>query len=210
MLTLDRRTVLGMAVAAPFAAGGDASHALIPDAGHKLAMAARQQVGVTVDYDPSYRNIGYPNGDVLRTSGVCSDVLVRAARDAWDIDLQQRVHEDMLKAFSAYPSRREWGLSKPDANIDHRRVLNLETFLARQGASLLLPARRPFGGDGFDAPQPGDVLTWRLSGGRPHLGVVVDGPQHVRVAHNIGEGVREEPLWMFKLHKPAGHYRWRV
>jgi uncharacterized protein YijF (DUF1287 family) len=210
MLMLDRRTVLGMTVVAPFAAAGGASQALIPESGRKLAVAARQQVGVTVEYDPSYRNIGYPNGDVLRTSGVCSDVLIRAARDAWDIDLQRQVHEDMLKAFSAYPSRREWGLTRPDSNIDHRRVLNLETFLARQKASLPLPGHRPFGGDGFEAPQPGDVLTWRLSGGRPHLGVVVDGPQHVRVAHNIGEGVREEPLWMFKLHKPAGHYRWRV
>ncbi len=210
MLTLDRRTVLGMFAATPLMAGAGASHALIPDAGRKLAVAARQQIGVTIDYDPSYRTIGYPNGDVLRTSGVCSDVLIRAARDAWDIDLQQRVHEDMLQAFAAYPSHREWGLSKPDANIDHRRVLNLETFLTRQKARLALPAPRPLGGDAFDAPQAGDVLTWRLAGGRPHLGVVVDGPKHAHVAHNIGYGVREEPLWMFKLHKTAGHYRWRV
>lgn len=210
MLTLSRRTALGMFAASPLLACGGASLALIPDAGRKLAAAARQQIGVTVDYDPSYRSIGYPNGDVLRTSGVCSDVLVRAARDAWDIDLQQRVHEDMVRAFDAYPSRRAWGLKAPDANIDHRRVLNLETFLERQRAGLALPAPRPLGGDAFDAPQPGDVLTWRLAGERPHLGVVVDGPRHVRVTHNIGYGVREEPLWMFKLHKPAGHYRWRV
>ena len=210
MLTLTRRTALGMFAATPLLASGPASHALIPDAGRKLAEAARGLVGVTTDYDASYRSIGYPNGDVLRTSGVCSDVLIRAARDAWDIDLQRRVHEDMLKAFAAYPSKREWGLTKPDANIDHRRVLNLEAFLGRQGAARALPGPHPFGGDGFDAPEPGDVLTWRLGGGRPHLGVVVEGPQKVRVAHNIGYGVREEPLWMFKLHKPAGHYRWRV
>lgn len=199
-----------MLAATPFVADAGASRALIPNAGLKLAAAAREQIGVTIDYDPSYRTIGYPNGDVLRTSGVCSDVLVRAARDAWDVDLQRRVHEDMLRAFDRYPSRREWGLTRPDANIDHRRVLNLETFLARQNAGLALPAALPFGGDAFDAPQPGDVLTWRLAGGRPHLGVVVDGPKRVRVAHNIGEGVREAPLWMFKLHRPAGHYRWRV
>jgi uncharacterized protein YijF (DUF1287 family) len=210
MLTLDRRTMLGMFAATPLLASGGASHALIPNAGVKLAAAARGQVGVTVEYDPSYRSIGYPNGDVLRTSGVCSDVLIRAARDAWDIDLQKRVHEDRIRAFDAYPSRRAWGLTRPDANIDHRRVLNLETFLARQRANLPLTAPHPLGGDGFDAPEAGDILTWRLAGGRPHLGVVVDGPQHARVAHNIGQGVREEPLWMFKLHKPAGHYRWRV
>lgn len=211
MLTLNRRIALALLTATPVLVRGTSSHALIPDAGRKLALAAREQIGVTTDYDPSYSAIGYPNGDVLRTSGVCSDVLIRAARDAWDIDLQQRVHEDMVRAFDAYPSRREWGLTKPDANIDHRRVLNLETFLARQNARILLPGRRPFGGDAFEAPQVGDVLTWRLAGGgRPHLGVVVEGGQRVRVTHNIGAGVREEALWTFKLHKPAGHYRWRV
>jgi len=210
MLTLSRRAALGMFAAAPFLVRAASGYALIPDAGRKLAAAARAQVGVTVDYDASYRSIGYPNGDVLRTSGVCSDVLIRAARDAWDIDLQQRVHEDMKVAFDAYPSRREWGLTSPDANIDHRRVLNLEAFLVRQKARLPLPAPRLFGGDAFENVAPGDVLTWRLTGGRPHLGVAVSGPEDVRVAHNIGDGVKEEPLWRFKLHKPAGHYRWRV
>jgi uncharacterized protein YijF (DUF1287 family) len=200
-----------MLAATPFVADAEVSHALIPNAGLKLAAAARGQIGVTIDYDPSYRSIGYPNGDVLRTSGVCSDVLIRAARDAWDIDLQRRVHEDMARAFEAYPSRRAWGLTKPDANIDHRRVLNLETFLERQKARLPLPSSGVLGGDAFATPQAGDIVTWRLAGGgRPHLGVVVDGPRTVRIAHNIGQGVREEPLWMFKLHKPAGHYRWRV
>jgi uncharacterized protein YijF (DUF1287 family) len=199
-----------MLAVAPLLARGEAGHASIPDAGRKLASAARAQIGVTVTYDASYRSIGYPRGDVLRTSGVCSDVFIRAARDAWDVDLQQRVHEDMLKAFDAYPSRREWGLTGPDANIDHRRVLNLEAFLARQNARLPLPAPRLLGGDAFEAVAPGDILTWRLAGGRPHLGVAVNGPEQVRVVHNIGDGVTEEPLWRFKLHKPAGHYRWRV
>ena len=75
---------------------------------------------------PSYRAIPYPNGDVLRSTGVCSDVVVRAARDAWRADLQQLIHEDMTRNFDAYPSRRAWGLKGPDSNIDHRRVLNLE------------------------------------------------------------------------------------
>lgn len=198
-----------MFAAAPLLARADIGHALIPDAGRKLAAAARAQIGVTLAYDASYRSIGYPNGDVLRTSGVCSDVLIRAARDAWDIDLQQRVHEDMKAAFDAYPSRREWGLAAPDANIDHRRVLNLEAFLARQKARLPLPAPRLLGGDAFENVAPGDILTWRLTVGRPHLGVAVSA-EPVRVVHNIGDGVKEEPLWRFKLHKPSGHYRWRV
>ncbi|MDR7229794.1 uncharacterized protein YijF (DUF1287 family) [Caulobacter sp. BE264] len=210
MLTVDRRTALAMLAAAPALTRAGVGRAAIQDAGRKLAVAARAQIGVTLAYDASYRSIGYPNGDVLRTSGVCSDVLIRAARDAWGVDLQQRVHEDMKAAFDAYPSRREWGLNSPDANIDHRRVLNLEVFLARQNARLALRAPRLLGGDAFENVAPGDILTWRLTGGRPHLGVALSGPDHVRVAHNIGEGVREEPLWRFKLHKPAGHYRWRA
>lgn len=154
MLTLDRRTALGMFAASPLMAGAGPGLALIQNAGQKLASAAREQIGVTVDYDPSYRSIGYPNGDVLRTSGVCSDVLIRAARDAWDIDLQRRVHEDMVRAFEAYPSRRTWGLKKPDANIDHRRVLNLETFLA---------ARTP----AFPCPRPACWAVTRSRARRP-------------------------------------------
>ncbi|AYV48762.1 DUF1287 domain-containing protein [Caulobacter flavus] len=204
MLDLSRRTALSLLAAAPWlgaAARGD---------GLKLAQAARTQVGVTLDYDPSYRAISYPRGDVLRSTGVCSDVLVRAARDAWNVDLQERVHADMSRAFSAYPAKRAWGQKSADANIDHRRVLNLETYLDRQGARLRA-SQAARSGDGFADPEPGDVLTWRLFGnGRPHIGVVVQGPERVRVVHNIGAGAREEALWIFKLHKPAGHYRWRA
>lgn len=204
MLDLSRRTALSLLGAAPWlgaAARGD---------GLKLAQAARTQIGVTLDYDPSYRAISYPRGDVLRSTGVCADVLVRAARDAWNIDLQERVHADMVRAFSAYPARRAWGQKSADANIDHRRVLNLETYLDRQGAKLRA-SQDARSGDGFADPLPGDVLTWRLFGnGRPHIGVVVQGPDKVRVVHNIGAGAREEALWIFKLHKPVGHYRWRA
>jgi uncharacterized protein YijF (DUF1287 family) len=199
-----------MLVATPMVGVGEAFARAAPtSSGERLAQAARTQVGVTRDYDPSYRAIPYPNGDVLRSTGVCADVLVRAARDAWRVDLQQRVHEDMTEHFEAYPSRRAWGLAGPDANIDHRRVLNLETYLTRHGA-LLARAPTKAAGDRFDAPRPGDILTWRVWGGRPHIGVVCQGPDHPRVVHNIGRGAREEPLWMFKLHTAVAHYRWRA
>jgi uncharacterized protein YijF (DUF1287 family) len=211
MSGFSRRTTLGMLAASPLLGptGAVAVPREDPTRGARLAAAARSQVGVTKGYDPSYRAIPYPNGDVLRSTGVCADVLVRAARDAWNLDLQQRIHEDMTAAFDAYPSRRAWGLKRPDANIDHRRVLNLETYLARQHA-LLARAAAKAPGDRFDAPRPGDILTWRVWGGRPHIGVVTDGPDHVHVVHNIGWGAREEPLWMFKLHTAVGHYRWRA
>jgi uncharacterized protein len=205
---LNRRTALGMLVATPMFGAGVAFARPAPS-GDRLAQAARGQVGVTKAYEPSYRAIPYPNGDVLRSTGVCADVLVRAARDAWRVDLQQLIHEDMTRNFDAYPSRRAWGLKTPDSNIDHRRVLNLETYLVRQRSRLAVAPPRT-AGDRFDDPIPGDILTWRVWGGRPHIGVVSQGPEGVRVVHNIGQGAKEEPLWMFKLHTAVGHYRWRA
>jgi uncharacterized protein YijF (DUF1287 family) len=199
-----------MLVATPIFGAGEAFARPTPaPSGERLAQAARDQVGVTKAYDPSYRAIPYPNGDVLRSTGVCADVLVRAARDAWRADLQQLIHEDMTRYFDAYPSRRAWGLKGPDSNIDHRRVLNLETYLTRQRARVAATPPNA-AGDSFDDPRPGDILTWRVWGGRPHIGVVSEGPERVRVVHNIGWGAKEEPLWMFKLHTAVGHYRWRA
>jgi len=96
--------------------------------GELLAKAARAQLGVTTSYDPSYVRIAYPNGDVPRQTGICADVVVRAGRDGLGLDLQKLVHEDMARHFDAYPSRARWGARGTDTNIDHRRVLNLETF----------------------------------------------------------------------------------
>src|ERR1051325_3029584 len=119
----------------------------------KLAIeGAKDQVGKTTGYDPSYQKIDYPNGDVPIETGVCSDVIVRAFRKA-GIDLQKDVHEDMKANFAAYPTR--WGLSGPDSNIDHRRVPNLMTYFARRGKSL------PPTGDS-ETFLPGDIVTWDL------------------------------------------------
>ena len=76
----------------------------------KLTSAARKQVGVTKLYDPNYTKLAYPNGDVERGKGVCTDVVIRALRDAHQLDLQKRVHEDMAKNFALYPKK--WGLKK--------------------------------------------------------------------------------------------------
>ena len=112
-------------------------------AAEKLIAAARAQIGVTLIYDPSYVRLDYPNGDIGRLYGVCADVIVRAYRDGLALDLQDLLHRDMKKNFAAYPAT--WGLDKPDSNIDHRRVLNIETFLKRRGALALAQQgrRRP-------------------------------------------------------------------
>jgi uncharacterized protein YijF (DUF1287 family) len=126
----------------------------VPSRGEKLAEAALHQVGETPGYDPRYVRIAYPGGDVPRSTGVCADVVVRAGRDALKMDLQQLVHEDMLRSFSAYP--RTWGMKAPDANIDHRRVPNLETFWRRMGAELWATPGHTSGDDFGGAMLPGD------------------------------------------------------
>jgi uncharacterized protein YijF (DUF1287 family) len=165
-----------------------------------VVTAAIAQVGVTRSYDPSYRSLRYPGGDVPLETGVCADVVIRAFRKA-GIDLQVLVHEDMKRAFASYP--RNWGLTRPDPNIDHRRVPNLAAFFKRSGKSL--PATR----HGPDY-QPGDVVTWRLPSGVPHVGIVsnrrVPGTDRYLVVHNIGYGAQlEDVLFAFEV---TGRYRW--
>ena len=153
-------------------------------------------------YDPRYMEIAYPNGDVPEDHGVCTDLVVRSYR-AIGIDLQQLVHEDMERDFAAYPPL--WGLAKPDPNIDHRRVPNLETFFRRQGAEL------PISSDP-SVYRPGDLVTWRLPGNLPHIGIVTDRrtPDGARpiMAHNIGNGPQlEDMLFEFPI---TGHFRYAL
>jgi uncharacterized protein YijF (DUF1287 family) len=176
--------------------------------GQRLASAARAQLGVTTSYDPAWTKLRYPNGDVPRTTGVCADVVIRAARDALGLDLQRLVHEDMLTHFDAYPARKAWGSRAPDPNIDHRRVLNLEAFWTRAGARLWA-AETPTPGNGFPKPiDVGDILTWLLDARLPHVGIVVADEQQMQVVHNIGRGAEQWPLEDFSAHRAAGHYRW--
>jgi len=160
--------------------------------------AARRQIGVTVYYSPKYARLKYPGGDVPRNRGVCTDVVVRALRDAFGMDLQKLVREDMDKAFSAYP--KIWGLKNPDSNIDHRRVPNLMTYFKRGGFSIA-PTKKT------SDYLPGDLVTC-LVGKRPHIMVVSDRKNSdgvPLVIHNIGAGVQEEDrLFDFTI---TGHFR---
>jgi uncharacterized protein YijF (DUF1287 family) len=168
----------------------------------KLVVAATERTRHTVAYDGSYRAIDYPMGDVPANIGVCTDVVIRAYRVGLGIDLQQRVHEDMKQAFDIYPNI--WDLSRPDPNIDHRRVPNLETFLKRHGETL------PVTGNPGDY-RPGDIVTWRLTGtGLPHIGIVTDRLSPVTrnpiIAHNIGRGPElGDMLFDYRI---VGHFRY--
>lgn len=173
---------------------------LATDVGARIALAAEDQVGVTIIYDPQYVKLAYPNGDVPLERGVCTDVVIRAFR-AIGVDLQVRVHEDMRRNFSAYP--KDWGMTAPDPNIDHRRVQNLATYFERMGKRIAaIEADTDF--------KPGDVVVWQLSGWMQHIGIVaidrVPGTQRHYIIHNIGAGTRKEDV--LRSYKIIGHYRW--
>lgn len=169
--------------------------------GEKIVEAARKQIGVTTSYVADYVTLDFPLGDVAREGGVCTDVVIRALRDGLEKDLQKLVNDDMRSHFSAYP--KNWGLSKPDRNIDHRRVPNLQTWFKRQGYQLpLADARDPAG---F---LPGDLVTCTVPPHLPHIMIISDRKSEAGVPlviHNIGGGTREEDrLFDFPL---TGHYR---
>ncbi|MHA7777748.1 DUF1287 domain-containing protein [Roseibium sp. M-1] len=168
----------------------------------KLIAAAEEQIGVTVIYDPAYVSLKFPNGDLPRERGVCTDVVVRAYRDAFGFDLQSAVNADMKANFAAYP--KIWGLRRPDRNIDHRRVPNLQTYLKRRGAALSV-SQEPAG------YLPGDLVSQMLPGNLPHIAIVSHHPspdgKRPMLIHNIGAGTRlEDRLFEFEI---TGHYRFR-
>lgn len=166
----------------------------------KLSTAALSIVNPNVRYDADYTKIAYPNGDVAKDRGVCTDVVIRSYRKL-GIDLQKEVHEDMAANFSKYP--KSWGLQGTDTNIDHRRVPNLEVFFSRKGKSL------PVSKNPADY-KPGDIVSWRLPSGRPHIGIVVDkkgAGGRYKMVHNIGYGqALEDCLFEYTINS---HYRYQ-
>lgn len=144
--------------AAEDAAGGHPA----PDAGEtfaeRLLAGGRLSIANAPEYDASY----HPGGDPGPARGTAVDLVIRAFRHA-GVDLQQRVHEDIVRSPESY------GISEPDRSIDHRRLRNLVEFLSRRARSL--PT-----GSGSDW-RPGDLVVWRIDeGGRSwtHIGILSD------------------------------------
>lgn len=170
--------------------------------GRQLAQAALLRTTENIIYDGRYQRIAYPGGDVDPAIGVCTDVVIRSYRTL-GIDLQKNVHEDIRQNFSAYPSKRIWGMSRPDTNIDHRRVPNLQAFFSRNGKSLP-PSRNP------KDYLPGDLVTWMLPHNLPHIGIVSEHKSRrgtPMIVHNMGRGPElEDMLFVFTI---TGHYRYQ-
>ena len=166
-----------------------------------LSTSALELTKDNVIYDSSYFSIDYPNGDIPKGRGVCTDVIIRAYRKL-GVDLQKEVHEDMKQNFDMYPNI--WGLKRTDKNIDHRRVPNLMAFFSRKGIVKRI-TKNPI--DYI----PGDIICWNLGGAITHTGIVVDkrskDNKRFLIVHNIGAGqVLEDCLFHFNI---IGHYRFK-
>jgi len=172
----------------------------------RIVARARKEVERGVVYDPGYVRLSfrdeadtgravYPGGDLEPGRGVCTDVVVRALRAA-GIDLQSRVHADILARPAAFPS-----VVAPDVNIDHRRVGPLLTYLRAHATS-------PRGDDW----RPGDVVVWAFQAcprcTPDHVGVVSDrkGPRGLPlVIHNLGPHPTEDDV--LDAWTTLGHFR---
>jgi len=171
------------------------------DFNHDIVNALIHRTTQQVTYDGAYYRLEYPGGDVPANIGVCTDVIIRSYRQL-GIDLQKLVHEDMQANFRAYPSKRIWGLIKPDKNIDHRRVPNLQVYFERHAQVL---TKSPNAADYKTV----DIVTWMLPGNLPHIGMVVNqiaqDSGHPLIVHNIGRG--PEMSDMLFAYTITGHYR---
>lgn len=178
---------------------GDADDDGIPDP-LDLLIGARKTALNAANYDGRFERIDYPGGDVPREVGVCTDVIIRALRNAGR-DLQQEVHLDIKRRPRAYPM-----VDKPNPHIDHRRVKTVLPYFQRHWE-----AHSPEPRDPNDPLLPGDVVFFDTFPSRPgteHVGIVSD--QHddnglPLVINNWTEGTVTKPMellsWVTVTHR---------
>jgi uncharacterized protein YijF (DUF1287 family) len=160
---------------------------------------AREEVSRRVRYDARYRRLTFQDGidtgkvvtafgDLDPGLGVCTDLVVRALRVV-GIDLQSRVHADILASPRSYPD-----VTVADSNIDHRRVRPLLEYLDRHAQRLDADPQSP-------TWKAGDVVVWSFtecpSCVPNHVGMVSDqaGDRGLPlVIHNIGPQPAEEDV----------------
>jgi uncharacterized protein YijF (DUF1287 family) len=168
----DRAELAGLVTAEHLTAGPpgrDRDDDGIPDALDVL-IGARKTVVNADAYTPQaedYIAMSYPMGDVPRTIGVCTDVIIRAVRNA-GIDLQKELHDDIRRARAAYPMVKGMG----DPSIDQRRVGTLLPYFRHHWEAHTARLDDP-----ANPLRPGDILfldTFPNRDGPDHIGIVSD------------------------------------
>ena len=165
-----------------------------------IVARARLEIDRVTVYDNSWMQTNqYPMGDVPASRGACTDVVVRSLREI-GVDLQELVHEDLVKDMHAY------GVTSADNDIDHRRVGTMYTFFARNAVSLTSDIRKKA------QWRPGDIVfvafTWTKGAPVEHVGVLSDkvGPRgYLEVIENGGpKAIEQDSLGHGRI---VGHFR---
>lgn len=130
-----------------------------------LLRGAKKAVLNGAAYRGGYHTLDFPGGDVPLDQGVCTDVIIRAMRNA-GIDLQEELSRDIKARAQAYPM-----VKKADTNIDHRRVRTLLPYFKKHFQALgtdIQDLAEPF--------LPGDIVFMNTMGDRApeHLGIISD------------------------------------
>lgn len=180
--------------------GHDSDRDGIPDAFDVLLGALKVELN-GAEYRSNYVGLQYPNGDVPRTEGVCSDVVVRALRNA-GIDLQSEIQDDAAATPGRYP-----GIEKRDKNIDHRRVKNLLPWFIHHWTSLGTQI-----GASSEPWLPGDIVFFDTltAAGPDHLGILADrsGASGLPlVINNWTDGYRESAMDLLARVPITHHFR---
>lgn len=157
------------------------------------------------DYASGLIPMAYPGGDIKLTDAVCTDVVVRALRNA-NIDLQALLHEDVL----VHPKRYTRWINKPNTNIDHRRTRNLQTWFEHH--ALVLPKDYAANAKTFKS---GDIITMdtgiRNGTELDHVGIVhdteQDGIPFIFNIWNTGERTSLMALIGNSYPTTVGHFR---
>ena len=100
---------------------------------HHIAAFAIRRAHVDIRFDNTLKDIPYPMGDIHANSGMAADLIIRAYREV-GFDFQQAIHESRTKHPDHYPQI--WDNQPPNKSVDHRRVENLQTYLALNAISL--------------------------------------------------------------------------
>jgi len=150
-------------------AGHDRDGDGIPDPLDILIGAKKAAIDGAPYTNVGYVSLAYPGGDVPRHVGVCTDVIVRAVRNA-GLDLQKELHEDIIKRRNAFPMIKK----RADANIDQRRVGTLLPYFKKHWETHSAKLDDP-----LDPLRPGDIIlmdTFPSRSGPDHIGIISDTP----------------------------------
>lgn len=153
-----------------------------------ILLAARARIESAPQYISAYYAGGYPP----EGEGVCTDVIWIALKAA-GYELKALVDADIAARTEAYTT-----ITRPDPNIDFRRVRNLRVFFEKYATSLTCDTKA------IAEWQPGDIVVYA-----GHIGIVSDKRNRLGIPyiihHGSGTGAEENALLHDEI---VGHYRW--